>query len=194
MKKQKENSRESNNLSVTNKMFQLKQDNEKRILQNFPFLEDPKQQRSYFCSYDSHPDEKYLVEFWKDLLEIIYETTFNTFTAKLGDVLDLTKIKGKRPIGLPNLIKKLNEDNFFVYEKDLLSDEYFRKYHPEVIPKPSFFGSIKKGAYSYVSSYFYTTEVEPSMEDNLINIKLFKVFNRFTLTNYSFIVMKSLSK
>jgi len=171
------NSDNTNRISITSKVYSIKQENEKKLMEKYPLLEDPKQSRYYFGSYDFHPNEQYIIDFWKDLIEFLYETTFNCFAAKLGDIYDLTKIKGKRPLGLANIIKKMNNDNYFVFQKDLLSDEYFKKYHTEVMPADSVIGSVKKKLYSFFSTYIYNTNyvVEPQLDDILINIKLFKV-------------------
>jgi len=177
----KSNSTATNSISITSKLTNFKQENERKLIDRYPFLDDPKQLRTYYGSFDNHPNEYYMVDFWKDLLEFMYKSSFNCFAAKLEEIYDLTKIKGKKPIGLPNIIKKFNADNIFVFQKDLLSDEYFQKYHPDVIPKASMIGSIVgsigSNLYSYFSSYIYKpTDIEPNLEDILINIKLFKLY------------------
>ena len=51
-----------------------KEDIERKILATFPSLHHNHHFHIMFCSYDFHENEKSLVEFWKDVIEFLFES------------------------------------------------------------------------------------------------------------------------
>ena len=49
-----------------------------------------------------------MLVFWKDLLFYVYDSIKDVFAVKIDDILDITKIKNKRPICIHNILVILN--------------------------------------------------------------------------------------
>jgi hypothetical protein len=81
-----------------------KEEAERRILERFSILNDPKVLHNYFASYDFHENERDMVLFWKDVIMFIYESIFCNFALHIEDIIEVTKLKNKRPIGLQNIL------------------------------------------------------------------------------------------
>jgi hypothetical protein len=123
-----------------------KEEIEKRILERFTNLNDSQQFHNLFCSYDFHENEKNLLEFWKDVIEFIYESIKNSHGIKLDDILEYTKIKGKKPLGLMNITQKLIEDGDLIPSSMLNSDDYYKKHFQELVTSKETWGKwIKNG-------------------------------------------------
>jgi hypothetical protein len=90
------------NFSLNN----TKEDIERRIFERFPVLNDKKIFHNYFTSYDFHEKEKDMVNFWKDVLMFIYESIYQTFALRIEDIIETTKLRNRRPVGLENIIVK----------------------------------------------------------------------------------------
>jgi hypothetical protein len=90
----------ANNFSSAN----TKEDIERRIFERFPVLNDNAIFHNYFTSYDFHENEKDMVSFWKDVLMFIYESIFQTFAIRIDEIVESTKLRNRRPLGLENII------------------------------------------------------------------------------------------
>lgn len=122
-----------------------KEDVEKRILERFTNLNDNQQYHNLFCSYDFHENEKNLLEFWKDVLEFLFESIKNSHGMRLDEILDFTKIKGKKPLGLNNVVIKLIEEGEMIPAGLLTSEDYYKKYfHDQVNLKETWGKWFKK--------------------------------------------------
>jgi len=122
-----------------------KEDVERRILERFPNLNDNQQYHNLFCSYDFHENEKNLLEFWKDVLEFLFESIKNSHGMRLEEILDYTKIKGKKPLGLNNVTIKLIEEGELIPAGLLTNEDYYKKYfHDQVNVKETWGKWFKK--------------------------------------------------
>lgn len=139
-------------LSYTSKNNGLKKDEiEKRILERFPDLNDNQQYHNLFCSYDFHENEKNMLEFWKDVIEFLFESVKNTHGLKHEDILELIKIKGKKPLGLNNITQKLIEEGDLIPSSLLTTDCYFKKFFPEFVQiKETWGGWMKRNISRYL--------------------------------------------
>jgi hypothetical protein len=110
-----------------------KEDVEKKLLDRFPEFNDNQQFHNLFCSYDFHESEKSLLEFWKDVIEFLFESIKNTHGIKLEEMLDYIKIKGKKPLCLSNITIKLIEEGDLIPSSKLSNDDYYKKYFNDMI-------------------------------------------------------------
>lgn len=158
-----------------------KEEVEKKIFKHFQFLNQEKSLHNCFTSYDFHENEKYMLECWQEILDFYYDSIFNTFGLKIKDVLEYSKFKSRRPLGLPNILLDLRKKNTYITDNDLLSDEYYQKCFPEIYEnKFSFFTYLKNGfngvfnyAYNFAKGNDYD-EIKPLDENSiLINVNLF---------------------
>ena len=91
-----------------------KEEVEGKIFNRFTTLNDKKAFHNYFTSYDFRENEKDMVDFWKDIVDYYYESIFGSFALKVSTILDYSKFKGKNPIGLPNILVELKQENFYI--------------------------------------------------------------------------------
>ncbi len=94
----------NSNRDVRGSFRMNKEETEKKILERFPMLNDSKVLHNYFSSYDFHDNEEYIVNFWRDLIYYVYDSVKDGFAMKIDDILEITKIKNKRPIGIQNIL------------------------------------------------------------------------------------------
>jgi hypothetical protein len=122
-----------------------KEETEKRILERFQNLNDNQQFHNLFCSYDFHENEKYILDFWKYVIEFLCESVKQTHGMTLEEILELTMIKGKKPLGLPNIVQKLIDDGVLIPSCMLTNDDYYKKYFADHVTIKETWGKwIKK--------------------------------------------------
>jgi hypothetical protein len=91
-----------------------------------------------------------MLEFWKDVIEFLFESVKNTHGMKLEDIIETIKIKGKKPLGLNNITHKLIEDGDLIPSSMLSNDLYYKKYFPELVQtKESWGGWMKRNISKY---------------------------------------------
>ena len=155
-----------------------REESEKRILERFPILKNDKIFHNYFSSYDFHDNEKDMVEFWLDVINFIFESIFQSFAVRISDILDSSKIKNRKPLGLLNIISDLINRGEYTLLTELKKEDYYKKNYPDLYKNESW-GSyirngvvsiIKRGVYGLKSDYKHTI---PKTDDWLINKKLF---------------------
>lgn len=95
-------------MSIKSNTYINREECEKRMFERFPILNDDKVVHNYFCSYDFHENEEYMIEFWRDVLGFIYESIKDNFGIRTNEILELSKIKNRRPLGLPNIIVRIH--------------------------------------------------------------------------------------
>ena len=110
-----------------------KEDIEKRLLERFPNLNDNQQFHNLFCSYDFHENERHLLEFWKDVIEFLFESVKNSHGMKFEEIFEYTKIKGRKPLGLVNVAIKLIDEGDLIPSTLLSNDDYYKKYFHEYV-------------------------------------------------------------
>jgi len=159
---------------------------ESRIFSHFQFLNDEKTLHNCFTSYDFHENEKYMLENWQEILDFYYDSIFNTFGIKIHDILEYSKFKNKRPIGLPNILIELRNRNIYITDNDIKNNnnnnEFYEKNFPEIYKKnSSWFSYIKNNVVNGIFNYAYNyakgiddDEIQPLDENSvLINVNLF---------------------
>ena len=135
-------------IANTSKAMLKKDEIEKRILERFPNLKDNQEYHNMFCSYDFHENEINLLEFWKDVIEFIYENIKDSHGIKFEEIFDYTKIKGKKPLGLNNIMQKLIEDGDIIPSSLLTNEDYLKKYFHEHISIKETWGKWLKKSFS----------------------------------------------
>ena len=129
-----------------------KEEVESMVFNKFEDLKNEETFHNYFCSYDFHDNERYMVDFWEDVLLYYYETVFSTFGLKIEDVMSYSKFKGKNPIGLENILIELRKEKKYVTSQDLKSEEFYKSKFPELYPKQGFFSGLTSGITSGIAS------------------------------------------
>jgi hypothetical protein len=134
-----------------------------RILEEFPILNDAKKQHLYYSSYDFHPNEEAMILFWKEVLMNIFEKEQN-ISLKFVKIKEMCKIGSRLPLGLVNILIRLQRDNYFILEKILLSNVKIEEIYPNIRKRKSMLNRIK----SYFSSFLFK---EPNDEIVIEDIK-----------------------
>ena len=120
---------------------------EKKLLQKFEFLNDPKQLHNLYLSYDYDEKDENMVKIWEEILKYLYLGIFSTFGMKISEIKSYTIIKNKIPTGLNNIIQELRIRQKLITDFDISNQAYYNKYYPEIYPENS-----KQGWGSYLFS------------------------------------------
>ena len=124
-----------------------KENVEKKLLQKFEFLNDPKQLHNLYLSYDYDEKDENMVKIWEEILKYLYLGIFSTFGMKISEIKSYTIIKNKIPTGLNNIIQELRIRQKLITDFDISNQAYYNKYYPEIYPENS-----KQGWGSYLFS------------------------------------------
>jgi len=124
-----------------------KENVEKKLLQKFEFLNDPKQLHNLYLSYDYDEKDENMVKIWDEILKYLFLGIFSTFGMKISEIKSYTIIKNKIPTGLNNIIQELRIRQKLITDFDISNQEYYNKYYPEIYPENS-----KQGWGSYLFS------------------------------------------
>ena len=179
-----------------------KEELEKAIFQAFPVLSNKTFFHQMFSSYDFHEKENNMVEFWYNLITFLYKDIFKTFGMNISQLLNICRIQNKTPIGLKNILVKLNNENKFITDKDINNINYYKKYFQNIYPdsKPSWGSYLKNGISSIFNYAYYLNEnieekddyiYEKNLNDNYIylNYNLF-IENCEDLFNFLFEILR----
>ena len=142
-----------------------KEEVEGKIFNRFTTLNDKKAFHNYFTSYDFRENEKDMVDFWKDIVDYYYESIFGSFALKVSTILDYSKFKGKNPIGLPNILVELKQENFYITDKDINDDYFYQKNFPDLYPNNESWMSYLSSGVSKMFSYAYSYVGPESTDD-----------------------------
>jgi hypothetical protein len=146
---------------------------EKRLLERFPILNNERILHSYFSSYDFHENEKDMVIFWRDVLYFIYESVKDAFALKIDDLIDITRIKNKRPLCLQNILISLINCGEYLLLSDLNSEDYYRKNYPQIYGKETWSSWVKKGLINGLNYWKKNNDDIIKHNEVIINKKLF---------------------
>jgi hypothetical protein len=166
------------NFSIKN--LNTKEDTERKIFERFPMLNDSKVFHNYFTSYDFHENEKDMVVFWRDVMRFIYESICQSFAIKIEELVEITKFKSRRPLGLENILVKfilkkieLIQKGEMCFSTDFKKEEFYKKLHPELFGHNSWTQNLKNGLLN--SLYFWkgnkSTEIQHGQ--TLVHLPLF---------------------
>ena len=164
---------------------------ERKIFDHFQFLNDVKALHNCFTSYDFHENEKYMLEYWQEILDFYFDSIFNTFGLRIKDILEYSKFKNRRPLGLPNILLDLRKKNIYITDNDIYSEEYYQNFFPEICEKKFSFFSYLKNGFNGVFNYAYNyakgidnDEIKPLDENSiLINVNLFMNHCNYDIMN-----------
>lgn len=120
---------------------------EKKLLQKFEFLKDPKQLHKLYVSYDYNENDENMIKAWEEILKYLYLGIFSTFGMKISEIKKYTIINSKIPVGLNNIIQELRIRQKIITDFDLSNQAYYNKYYPELYPENN-----KQGWGSYIFS------------------------------------------
>ena len=124
-----------------------KENVEKKLLQKFEFLNDPKQLHNLYLSYDYDEKDENMVKIWDEILKYLFLGIFSTFGMKISEIKSYTIIKNKIPTGLNNIIQELRIRQKLITDFDISNQVCCIKYYPEIYPENS-----KQGWGSYLFS------------------------------------------
>ena len=165
-----------------------KEELEKAIFQAFPVLSNKTFFHQMFSSYDFHEKENNMVEFWYNLITFLYKDIFKTFGMNISQLLNICRIQNKTPIGLKNILVKLNNENKFITDKDINNINYYKKYFQNIYPdsKPSWGSYLKNGISSIFNYAYYLNENIEEKDDyiyekNLNDNYIYLSYNLFSV-------------
>jgi len=142
---------------------------ERKIFERFPELEEDRIFHNYMVSYDFHPNEENMIHFWKDVLNFTFESVYQAFAIKLSTILDITRLKNRRPVGLQNIIHELTRRGEYILSSTLEQEEYFLINYKHLSKKATWSTWIKNGIITTLKLPFYLLVTQ-----NKINFKEFK--------------------
>lgn len=79
---------------------------------------------SFYCSYDFHDNENYMVDYWLALIEYIFSINYFAFI-KVEDLIKIFTNNGIKPIGLKNIVKQLLYKENMISSCLITSEDYF---------------------------------------------------------------------
>lgn len=94
----------------------------------FPDITDEIKSHKYFCSYDFHENESYMLDYWKEVIDFIFKFNNESIT-KLSFLTELLIFNGRKPLGLINVIKDLLNKSIYI----TTTYEDLKKYNEELI-------------------------------------------------------------
>ena len=122
---------------------------EKKILSKFPYLNDQKQLKIIFSSYDFRQDEETMVKVWDEILKYLFLDIFSTFGMKISEIKSYTIIENHVPVGLMNIIQELRIRQKLITDSDIYNHEFYNKNFPEIYSDNN---SSSQGWGSYIFS------------------------------------------
>ena len=111
-------------------------ENEKKILKHFNFLNDEINFQKIYGEYNFEKEKIKLTEIWENIIKYLYEEISHRLTLSLEEIKSLSIIHGYEPKGLDNILKYLRANLKYITQKDIKSDEFYKKNFPEIYPKP----------------------------------------------------------
>ena len=96
-----------------------------------------------------------MLESWQEILDFYFDSIFNSFGLRIKDVLEYSKFKNRRPLGLPNILLDLRKKNIYITDNDIYSEEYYQNFFPEICEKNNSFFSYLKNGFNGVINYAY---------------------------------------
>ena len=114
-----------------------KENVEKRMLQKFEFLNEPKSIHNLYVSYDYDEKDENMVKIWEEMLNYLFFGIFSTFGMKISEIKSYMIINNKIPMGLNNIIQELRIRQKLITNYDISNQSYYNKYYPETYPENS---------------------------------------------------------
>ena len=111
-------------------------ENEKKILKHFNFLNDEINFQKIYGEYNFEKEKIKLTEIWENIIKYLYEEISHRLTLSLEEIKSLSIIHGYEPKGLDNILKYLRANLKYITQKDIKSDEFYKKNFPEIYPQP----------------------------------------------------------
>ena len=112
---------------------------ENKILRHFNFLNDENNFQRIYDEYNFEEEKNKLTEIWENIIKYIYEEISHSLTLSLKNIKQLSKIHGREPLGLSNILQYLRANMKYITEEDIKSNEFYEKNFPELYPKPTSF-------------------------------------------------------
>ena len=110
---------------------------EKKLLQKFEYLKDPKSLHNLYLSYDYNEKDENMVKIWEEILKYLFLGIFPTFGMKMSEIKSYTIINNKIPVGLNNIIQELRIRQKLITDFDISNQTYYNRYYPELYPENS---------------------------------------------------------
>ena len=109
-----------------------KENVEKKLLQKFEYLKDPKSLHNLYLSYDYNEKDENMVKIWEEILKYLFLGIFSTFGMKMSEIKSYTIINNKIPVGLNNIIQELRIRQKLITDFDISNQTYYNRYYPEL--------------------------------------------------------------
>ena len=114
-----------------------KENVEKKLLQKFEYLKDPKSLHNLYLSYDYNEKDENMIKIWEEILKYLFQGIFSTFGMKMSEIKSYTIINNKIPVGLNNIIQELRIRQKLITDFDISNQTYYNRYYPELYPENS---------------------------------------------------------
>lgn len=117
-------------------MKKVKMKMKKKILKHFNFLNDEINFQKIYGEYNFEKEKIKLTEIWENIIKYLFEEISHRLTLSLEEIKSLSIIHGYEPKGLDNILKYLRANLKYITQKDIKSDEFYKKNFPEIYPTP----------------------------------------------------------
>jgi hypothetical protein len=95
-----------------------------------------------------------MIEFWRDLLNFLFESVFESFAIPLTEIYEKTKLNNRKPVGLQNILQELVNRGEYILSSSLKTDDYFKKNYSNLYKKDGWGTWLKNGVITSVKIPF----------------------------------------
>lgn len=149
-------------ISVNN----YKEEIDNSMLANFQILKDFSKSHPYFCSYNFHKDEEYMLDFWRPVItHLLNNLGFQALS--LSQLFEFCSINDRIPVGISNIVEELIRRKHFL-TSNTVNDPKGYLYENE--NKTGFVSYLSNKA-SNVFSYFYGSKEKVILNEEMLIIE-----------------------
>lgn len=149
-------------ISVNN----YKEEIDNSMLANFQILKDFSKSHPYFCSYNFHKDEEYMLDFWRPVItHLLNNLGFQALS--LSQLFEFCSINDRIPVGISNIVEELIRRKHFL-TSNTVNDPKGYLYENE--NKTGFVSYLSSKA-SNVFSYFYGSKEKVILNEEMLIIE-----------------------
>lgn len=153
------NSSHISKISVNN----YKEEIDNSMLTNFQILKDYSKSHPYFCSYNFHKDEEYMLDFWRPVItHLLNNLGFQALS--LSQLFEYCSINDRIPVGISNIVEELIRRKYFL-TSNTINDP--KGYLYESDNKTGLVSFLSNKA-SNVFSYFYGSKDKVVLNEDML--------------------------
>jgi hypothetical protein len=149
---------------ISNNNYKEEIDNS--MLANFQVLKDLSKSHPYFCSYNFHKDEEYMLDFWKPVLtHLLNNLGFQALSS--SQIFEYCSINDRIPVGISNILEELIRRKFFL-TSFIVNDP--KSYVYETENNRGIVSYMKNKASNFMS-YFYNPKEKVFLSEDMLIIE-----------------------